>query len=89
MAYVPLLPNELDLPEVLALRAPLPTMVLNNEEDDLFTLSEVKAADSMIKEVYEKAGAPTHYQCAFYPGTHKFDKTMQAAAFEWFDKWLN
>jgi len=88
MTYVPLLPNELDLPELLALRAPLPTMVLNNEQDDLFTLSEMEAADNMIKEIYEKAGAPAHYQGAFYPGTHKFDKTMQSAALEWFDKWL-
>jgi hypothetical protein len=23
-----------------------------------------------------------------YPGPHKFDKKMQADAFDWFDKWL-
>ncbi len=46
MTYVPLLPNELDFPEILGLRAPLPTLVLNDEQDDLFTLAEMKQADN-------------------------------------------
>ena len=39
MCYVPLLPPELDYPEILGLRAPLPSLVLNNAEDPLFTLA--------------------------------------------------
>ena len=88
MTYVPLLPNELDLPEILGLRAPLPTLVLNNEDDELFTLSEMKRADKILNEVYKKADATDHYQGAFYPGPHKFDAKMQAEAFGWFDRWL-
>jgi dienelactone hydrolase len=88
MAYVPLLPNDLDLPEVMALRVPLPTFILNNEQDNLFTLSEMKVADNILQEVFEKAGASDHYKCAFYPGSHKFDKCMQSEAFDWFDRWL-
>ncbi|MBC7234944.1 MAG: hypothetical protein H5T69_03820 [Chloroflexi bacterium] len=88
MLYVPLLPTELDLPEVLGLRVPLPTMVLNNREDRLFTLSEMERADDILGQVYAKAGAPDRYRCRFYPGPHKFDLDMQEDAFAWFDRWL-
>ena len=88
MIYVPLLPNELDFPEIIGLRAPLPTLVLNDTEDDLYTLPEMKQADTILQEVYRKAGAPERYRCSFYPGPHKFDQKMQAEAFDWFDQWL-
>jgi dienelactone hydrolase len=88
MTYVPLLPKELDFPEILGLRVPLPTLVLNNSEDALFTFSEMRRADDMLKEVYEKAGAGSNYKCSFHPGPHKFDAKMQTEAFEWFDRWL-
>lgn len=88
MVYVPLLPNELDFPEILGLRAPLATLVLNDEEDELYTLPEMKAADTILQEVYKKAGAADRYKCSYYPGPHKFDAKMQAEAFAWFNKWL-
>ena len=88
MTYVPLLPNELDFPEILGLRTPLPTLVLNDTNDNLFTLSEMEKASDILKEIYKKAGAEDKYKCSFHPGPHKFDKKMQAEAFDWFDKWL-
>lgn len=88
MTYVPILPNELDFPEILGLRVPLPTLVLNDSEDQLYTLTEMKAADKILSDVYAKANASSHYKCSYYPGEHKFDKQMQAEAFAWFDKWL-
>jgi dienelactone hydrolase len=88
MMWVPGLPKYLDYPEILGLRVPLPTMVLNNNEDPLFTLSEMHQADGILRAVYEKAGAPERYACQFYPGPHKFDAQMQGDAFAWFDRWL-
>ncbi|MES3016953.1 MAG: twin-arginine translocation signal domain-containing protein [Bacteroidota bacterium] len=88
MTFVPGTPNELDFPEILGLRAPLPTLVLNNTEDALFTLSEMKASDEVLAEVYKKAGAENNYKCNFHPGPHKLDKKMQTEAFDWFDQWL-
>ncbi|PSR57400.1 hypothetical protein AHMF7605_21210 [Adhaeribacter arboris] len=88
MTYVPLLPNELDFPEILGLRTPLPTLVLNNTHDTLFTLPEMQRADKILTEIYQKAGASEHYKCSFHPGPHKFDATMQKEAFAWFDRWL-
>lgn len=89
MIYAPLLPQDYDFPEILGLRVPLPTMVLNDEDDPLFTLSEMKRADRILSDVYEKAGALDRYRCSFYPGPHKFDLPMQAEAFDWFDRWLS
>ncbi len=88
MAYVPLLPMELDFPEILGLRTPLPTLVLNDLDDDLYTVPEMKRADAILREVYDKAKAGDHYACSYYPGPHKFDANMQGEAFDWFDKWL-
>jgi dienelactone hydrolase len=88
MCYVPHLPRDLDYPEILGLRVPLPTLVQNNNEDQLFTLPEMQRADRILGEVYRKAKAGSHYRCSFYPGLHKFDPEMQQEAFEWFDRWL-
>ncbi len=88
MAFVPGLPGKLDFPEILGLRVPLPTMVLNNEDDSLYTPEGMKNADKILKELYEKAGAEDKYCCSFYPGVHKFDDKMQKEAFDWFKKWL-
>lgn len=88
MTYVPLLPNELDFPEILGLRVPLPTLVLNDKEDQLYTLPEMKRADEILQQVYKKAGAVDKYHCSYYDGLHKFDRAMQKEAFDWFDKWL-
>ena len=88
MVYVPLLPHDMDYPEILGLRAPKPTLVLNDIDDQLFTLPEMQRADIILREVYAKAGAADHYRCSFYPGPHKFDREMQAEAFAWLDQWL-
>jgi dienelactone hydrolase len=88
MTYVPIVPNELDFPEILGLRVPLPTMVLNDSDDYLYTLPEMKKADTILAEVFKKANASDRYKCSYYPGPHKFDAQMQDEAFAWFDKWL-
>ncbi|MCB0160853.1 MAG: acetylxylan esterase, partial [Caldilineaceae bacterium] len=88
MIYIPRMAHDLDYPEILGLRAPLPTLVLNNREDPLFTLPEMERADRMLTDVFARAGAPDRYETRFYPGGHKFDLAMQADAFDWFDRWL-
>ena len=88
MTYVPMLPNELDFPEILALRVPLATLVLNDQDDFLYTMPEMKRANEIISQVFAKAGAQEKYKCSFYPGPHKFDAEMQKEAFAWFDRWL-
>jgi dienelactone hydrolase len=89
MTYTPLLPQFLDFPEILGLRVPMATLVQNNNQDQLYTLPEMKKADEVLKEVYKKAKAPEKYAAKFYDGPHKFDLEMQKDAFEWFGKWLS
>ncbi len=88
MVYIPGLPSDLDYPEILGLNLPRPIMVLNNHEDQLFTVPEMERADRILQDVYGKAGVGDHYRAKFYPGPHKFDREMQAEAFRWFDRWL-
>ena len=88
MIYIPGLPPDLDYPEIAGLTVPNPLLVLNNREDQLFTLPEMQRTDVILKEIYQKAKAADRYRASFYPGPHKFDREMQAEAFEWFDRWL-
>ena len=88
MIYIPGAPLDIDYCEILGLRVPLPTMVLNNVDDQLFTMPEMERADRILTEVFRKAGAEDRYRCSFYPGPHKFDLAMQDEAFAWFDRWL-
>lgn len=88
MTYIPILPQFLDFPEIFGLRVPLPTMVMNDNQDTLFTLSEMHRADGILKQVFAKANASDKYSGRFYEGPHKFDKAMQEDAFMWFDRWL-
>jgi len=87
MIYIPGLPRDLDYPEILGLNLN-PVMVLNNHEDELFTVPEMERADRILGDVYRKAGAADRYRMKFYAGPHKFDRDMQSDAFQWFDRWL-
>ncbi len=88
MIYIPGIAPDLDYPEVFGLRVPLPTLVQNNTEDQLFTIGEMRRADSILGTVFSKAGAADRYRCSFYAGPHKFDRAMQEEAFGWFGRWL-
>ncbi len=88
MTYIPQLPKYLDFPEILGMRVPLPTMVLNCNQDPLYTLPEMKRADKMLKAIYKKAGASDKYKSKFFDGGHQLTQPMQKLAFDWFDRWL-
>jgi dienelactone hydrolase len=88
MVYIPGLSRDLDYPEIIGLNLPNPVLVLNNREDQLFTVPEMERADKILRDVYQKAGAGDRYRMKFYPGPHKFDREMQGEAFQWFDRWL-
>jgi hypothetical protein len=88
MTYASGLPRELDFPQILGLRAPRPSLVLNTLQDRLFTLAQMRRADRLLRAVYRRSGSPQNYRAEFSPGPHKFDLPMQARAFAWFDLWL-
>ena len=78
-----------DWPDIAASRAPMPLLVQYDNEDDLFTPAGMHAAHDRLAEHYASAGQPAAYTGQFYPGPHKFDLEMQAAAFGWLKKQLD
>jgi dienelactone hydrolase len=72
-----------DWPDLAACRAPSPLLVQYNLADELFTETGMRDADARIEAHYAGAGNPGAYAGQFYPGSHKFDLTMQAEAFAW------
>ena len=80
--------SQLDFPEILGLRAPEPTLVLNTTEDPLFTLECVQGCEKILTAVWDKAGGSDRLRFSYYEGHHKFDVPMQEEAFAWFDGWL-
>jgi len=72
-----------DWPDLAACRAPSPLLVQYDEDDNLFTLKGMQAADVRLADHYQHVGCPEAYVGQFYPGPHKFDLEMQTAAFVW------
>ena len=72
-----------DWPDVAACRAPSPLLVQYDLDDELFTVEGMRAAHERIAAHYQRVGHPEQYTGEFYPGPHKFDLPMQAAAFAW------
>jgi dienelactone hydrolase len=88
MAFVPHLARQLDFPEVFGLRVPLPSLVLTCGDDPLFRPEETRRAGELLGEIYRQAGAAEKARVSEHPGPHRFDRTMQAEAFVWLDRWL-
>ncbi len=88
MIYIPGLPRFMDYPDILAMRAPLPTLVLATRQDPLFTREEVVRAQALLGATWLKAGAAENFRMSWHDGPHKFDTEMQEEAFAWFDAWL-
>lgn len=72
-----------DWPDIAACRAPMPLLVQYDLQDDLFTEAGMRDAHARLQAHYTSVGKPDAYTGQFYPGPHKFDLEMQAAAFDW------
>lgn len=83
MFFPPGLAKHSDWADLAACRAPAPLLVQYDRDDPLFTPRGMRAADERIQEHYRRAGAPDGYVGQWYDGPHKFDLSMQAAAFDW------
>lgn len=86
--FVPGLHRSLDLPDVVALRAPKPLLILQCRRDGLFPLAGMEESVRKLAAIYEKAGAPANFASRFFDVPHIFDVQMQEVAFQWFDQRL-
>ena len=77
-----------DWPDLASCRAPSPLLVQYDLEDALFTERGMRDAHARIAGHYATAGHPEAYSGQFYPGPHKFDRSMQQAAFAWLRRQL-
>lgn len=78
-----------DWTDLAACRAPKPLMVQYDKDDELFTLTGMKAAHKRIAKLYRSVGGGKNYVGQFYPGPHKFDMAMQEDAFDFLGRHLD
>ena len=86
--FIPSVHQYLDLPDIVALRAPRPLMVQQCRQDGLFTPRGMEDAVTKIAAIYKKAGAADAFTGRFYDVRHMFNVEMQNEAFAWFDRLL-
>ena len=86
--FIPEVHRFLDLPDIVALRAPKPLLVLQCSKDGLFPLEGMEESVKKLAAIYRKAGAEGAFTSRFYDVPHRFGLKMQDDAFQWFDKHL-
>lgn len=70
-------------PEHAAAEAIRPLLAQYGNNDDLFSLEGMRAADQQLRALFERAGS---YQGTFYDCAHAFGEAMQAEAWDFFDR---
>ncbi|HRJ22063.1 MAG TPA: alpha/beta hydrolase family protein, partial [Bryobacteraceae bacterium] len=86
--FIPRLHDRLDLPDVVALRAPKPLFVQQCRRDGLFPLAGMEESLAKIAKIYAKNGSPNAFTGRFYDQPHIFNVAMQDDAIAWFDQHL-
>ena len=85
---IPGLYKSLDYPDVAAMAAPTPMLVINGSRDTLFAPKGVNAAFDKLAAAWQKAGAPQKIRTRWYDTPHEFNSRMQQEAWEWLARWL-
>jgi hypothetical protein len=78
----------LDHPDIAAIGAPRPLLVLQCEQDRLFSLDSMRHACEDIRHVYQDYGQSDRFDARFYDVPHCLNIRMQEDLFDWFDRWL-
>lgn len=86
--FIPRVHESLDLPDIVAMRAPLPLFVQQCRQDGLFPLKGMEQAVEKIAAIYKKAGSSQTFKSQFYEQKHIFNVEMQNDAFAWLDQQL-
>ena len=73
----------LDLPDIVASGCPRPLLVMNCEQDRLFSMDSMRGACHDIRRVYRDAGCPEHFEARFYDVPHCLNIEMQEEMFMW------
>jgi dienelactone hydrolase len=84
-SIIPGLTRVLDWPDVAALHAPQPLLVMQGSQDALFSLNGFQKAAERLRAIYAKAGAPGNLDIGLFDLPHVFSREMQRQAWEFFD----
>jgi dienelactone hydrolase len=86
---VPGIYSEFDGPEMLALIAPRPLLVINSDSDNHTPLPGVIECTNAAQKVYAADNATNHFAVIIQKNTgHQVRPESERAAIEWFVKWL-
>jgi len=86
---VPGIAGEFDGPEMLALIAPRPLLVINGDSDVHTPLPGVQECVTAAEKIYAADHAADHFAVIIQPNTaHAVKPESERAAIEWFVKWL-
>jgi dienelactone hydrolase len=86
--YIPGILQYTDIPEIAAMVAPRPFLILAGDKDDIFPLEGIREVYAKAEEVYRGYGRADRVKLVLYDGGHAFTTEMQQEAYRWFDKWL-
>jgi len=77
-----------NVPDVLALIAPRPLLLINGIKDRGFTILRARKAFLKIKEIYRALGFEERVDLVEVYSGHGYYREMREAMYSWFDKWL-
>lgn len=86
--FIPGIHAQLDLPDIVGLRVPLPLLVQQCRQDGLFPLQGMEESVEKLEAIYRKAGRAAAFEGRFYDQKHIFNVEMQNDAFAWLDRHL-
>jgi dienelactone hydrolase len=86
---VPGIAGKFDGPEMLALIAPRPLLVINSDSDNHTPLPGVQECVATAEKIYAADNARNHFAVIIQKNTgHQVKPESERAAIEWFVKWL-
>lgn len=85
---IPRLYRSLDYPDVAAMAATAPMLVINGSRDTLFAPKGVQAAFEKLAASWARAGASDRIRTRMYDTPHEFNPEIQRDAWDWLERWL-
>jgi dienelactone hydrolase len=77
-----------DYPQVAALVAPRPLLIVNTDSDYIFPLDGVQRTHARVRRIYDLHKAADKLGLVIGPGPHKDTQDLQVPVFRWFNKHL-
>lgn len=77
-----------DYPQLAALAAPRPLLIVNTDDDNIFPLDGVVRLRDKVRRVYDLLGAGEKCGLVITPGPHKDTQELQVPVMRWFNRHL-